>query len=396
MTAPLTFLSYTAQFTLLFSILLIGYAYVGYPILMFLLSRLFRQPVSRAMITPRVSMIIAARNEEEAIAAKIENALSLDYPSGKLEIIIASDASTDRTDEIVRSFADRGVVLHRQESRQGKTCAQHRAVSLSSGDILVFSDATTMYEPDVIHKIVRNFADPNVGCVGGQLVYVYANSSAIGQGCRSYWKYEKLLKQWESAFGSLIGVSGCLYAVRRSCHARLASDMIDDFVIATEIHLQGLRTIYEPEAISKEDTNHRTPDEWRMRVRVIEQTMSVLYRYREALDLRRHGGFAFQLICHKVLRYLVPGLLLVALVANWFALNGNNIFLYTFIAQLAGYAAAFVGWIGDRFKVRMSLFSIPYYFALVNLATIKAFFKFMRGESHVVWEPVRESRPQSV
>jgi len=396
MTAPPTFWNYTAQFIFLFSILLIGYAYVGYPILMFLLSRLFRQPVSRAMITPRVSMIIAARNEEGVIAAKIENALSLDYPSGKLEIIVASDASTDRTDEIVRGFDGHGVALHRQESRLGKTRAQHRAVSASSGDILVFSDATTMYDPDVIHKIVRNFADPKVGCVGGQLEYVDAQSSAVGKGCRSYWDYEKLLKQWESAFGSLIGVSGCLYAVRRSCHAKLASDMIDDFVIATEIHLQGLRTIYEPEAISKEDTNHRAPDEWRMRVRIIEQTMSVLYRYREALVVRRHGTFAFQLICHKVLRYFVPGLLLVAFVANLFALNGNNIFLYAFIAQLAGYAAAFAGWIGDRLNVRMGLFSVPYYFALVNLATVKAFFKFMRGESHVVWEPVRAPTQQTV
>ncbi|MGH9838074.1 MAG: glycosyltransferase family 2 protein [Blastocatellia bacterium] len=396
MTAPPTFWNYIAQFIFVFSILLIGYAYVGYPILMFLLSRLFRQPVSRAMITPRVSMIIAARNEEEAIAAKIENALSLDYPSGKLEIIIASDASTDRTDEIVRGFAVRGVILHRQESRQGKTRSQHRAVSVSSGDILVFSDATTMYNPDVLHKIVRNFADPKVGCVGGQLEYVDTQSSAVGKGCRSYWDYEKLLKQWESAFGSLIGVSGCLYAVRRSCHQKLASDMIDDFVIATEIHLQGLRTIYEPEAISKEDTNHRTPDEWRMRVRVIEQTMSVLHRYREALVPHKHGAFAFQLICHKLLRYFVPGLLLVAFVANLFALKGNTVFLYIFIAQLAGYAAAFAGWIGDRSNVRMGLFSVPYYFALVNLATVGAFFKFIRGESHVVWEPVRDPRQQTV
>src|SRR5262245_50419403 len=246
-----------AQITFLMVIASIGYIYIGYPVLMFVLSRLFRQPVRRATIVPRVSMIIAARNEEESIAIKLENALSLDYPSDKFEIIVASDASTDRTDEIIRGFSDRGVILHRQELRQGKTRAQHRAVSVSSGDILIFSDATTMYERDVIHTIVRNFADPNVGCVGGQLVYVNSKSSPIGKGCRSYWNYEKMIKGWESAFGSLIGVSGCLYAVRRSCHAKLASDMIDDFVIATEIQLQGLRTVYEPEAISKEDTNHR-------------------------------------------------------------------------------------------------------------------------------------------
>jgi cellulose synthase/poly-beta-1,6-N-acetylglucosamine synthase-like glycosyltransferase len=284
-------------------------------------------------------------------------------------------------------------MLHRQEERQGKTRAQHRAVSASTGEILIFSDATTIYEPDVIRKIVRNFADPGVGCVAGQLVYVDGKSSAVGAGCRSYWNYEKLLKFWESSFNSLIGVSGCLYAVRRSCHAKLASDMIDDFVIATEIHLQGLRTVYEPEAISKEDTNHRTRDELRMRVRVIEQTMSALYRYREALNLHRHGQFAFQLICHKVLRYIVPVFLLTALVANYFAWSGNNIFKYTFIAQAVIYITAIAGWLTDRIGVKMGPVALPYYFALINFATVVAFIKFMRGEAHVVWEPVREARP---
>jgi cellulose synthase/poly-beta-1,6-N-acetylglucosamine synthase-like glycosyltransferase len=381
-----------AQIVFLLSVLSIGFIYAGYPALMFLLSRVFRQPVRRASILPRVSMIIAARNEESSIADKLENALSLDYPKDRFELIVASDASTDRTDEIIREFADRGVILHRQELRQGKTRAQHRAVSVSSGEILLFSDATTMYEPDVIHKIVRNFADPTVGCVGGQLVYVDNKSSSIGKGCRSYWNYEKLLKRWESDFGSLIGVSGCLYAVRRCCQAKLASDMIDDFAIATEIQRQGLRTVYEPEAISKEDTNHRANDEWRMRVRVIEQTISALHRYREVLNPRKHGQFAFQIICHKVFRYLVPALLLVALVSNWFAWDGDNAFKYIFLGQMAAYFVAFAGWVGARFGVKMGLVAIPYYFALVNIAIVVAFIKFLRGQSHVVWEPVRNSR----
>jgi cellulose synthase/poly-beta-1,6-N-acetylglucosamine synthase-like glycosyltransferase len=391
-----TYLTLIAQVVSLTAVALIGFVYVGYPILMFLLSRLYGHPVFRATIKPRVSMIIAARNEEDSIAGKLENALSLDYPEDKLEIVVASDDSTDRTDEIVRSFAGRGVILQRQEERQGKTRAQHRAVSVSNGEILIFSDATTIYEPDVVNKIVRNFADPRVGCVAGQLVYLADKSSAVGTGCRSYWGYEKQLKEWESSFNSLIGVSGCLYAVRRSCHAKLASDMIDDFVIATEIHLQGLRTVYEPEAISKEDTNHRTKDEIRMRVRVIEQTMNALYNYREILKLRKHGQFAFQLLCHKVLRYFVPVLLLVALISNWFAWHDDNIWKYTFILQAAGYTTAIAGWIGDRLRVKMGPIALPYYFVLVNIATAAAFIKFMRGEAHVIWEPVRDTRQQPV
>lgn len=375
------------------SLVLVAFAYLGYPLVMFLISRVFRQPVRRAAITPRVSMIIAARNEEANIAGKLENALSLNYPPDRFEIIVASDASFDGTDEIVKSFADRGVILHRQEVRQGKTRAQHRAVGVSSGEILIFSDATTHYQQDVIHMLVRNFADPKVGCVAGQLIYVDGKASAVGQGCRSYWNYEKLLKSWESQTGSLIGVSGCLYAVRRSCQSKLDGDMIDDFVIATEIHMQGLRTVYEPEAISMEDTNHRTRDEMRMRVRVIEQTIRALIRYQEVLNPFKHGLYAFQMIGHKILRYSIPLLLLTALVANYFAWEVHRVFTITLGLQLAAYAAALVGFLGDRLGIRMGPLAIPYYFMLVNVATVLGFKKFLLGESHVTWEPVRESRP---
>jgi cellulose synthase/poly-beta-1,6-N-acetylglucosamine synthase-like glycosyltransferase len=389
MPVPPNFWTLTAQIIFFIAVALIGFVYAGYPLLMFLFSTLYGKSARRAPILPRVSLIIAARNEEKAIGEKLENALSLDYPKEKFEIIVASDASTDRTDEIVRRFAGRGVILHRQEKRHGKTRAQHRAAGVSTGDILIFSDATTIYEPDVVEKIVRNFADPNVGCVAGQLVYLDRKSSAVSSGCKSYWNYEKRLKEWESSFHSLIGVSGCLYAVRRSCYAKFAKDMIDDFVIAIEIHMQGLRTIYEPLAISKEDANRRTKDEMRMRVRVIEQTIRALYNYREVLNPARHGQFAFQLLCHKALRYFVPVFLMIAFIANYFAWEGTNFFMYTFIGQIGIYLAALAGYLGDRLNKKLGPLAIPYYFVLVNLATVRAFIKFLRGEAHVFWEPLR-------
>ena len=186
---------------------LVIYTYLGYPVLVFLLSRLFSRSVRKDDFTPSVSVIIAAYNEERDLPAKLDNMLSLDYPKDKLEIIVASDCSDDGTDEIVRSYAERGVILHRQELRYGKTRAQQRAAKISSGEILVFSDATTIYDHDALRKIVRSFADPDVGCVAGQLVYVDRASTAVGQGCRSYWGYEKFLKKCESRLGSLIGVS---------------------------------------------------------------------------------------------------------------------------------------------------------------------------------------------
>jgi cellulose synthase/poly-beta-1,6-N-acetylglucosamine synthase-like glycosyltransferase len=371
------------------AVAMIGLIYIGYPLLIFILSRLFAFPVRQAEIIPSVSFIIAAYNEEKDIARKIENTLALDYPRDKLEIIIASDCSSDRTDEIVLGYTGLGVYLHRQPERAGKTVAQNRAVQISAGEILIFSDATTMYGTDALRRIVRNFADPTVGCVAGQLIYVDRESTAVGRGCRSYWGYEKFLKSCESQLQSLIGVSGCLYSVRRSCHAKLANDMIDDFVIATEIHLQGLRTIYEPDAVSTEDTNNRARDEFRMRVRVIEQTMSALDRYREVLNPFKHGMFAIQMICHKLLRYTLPVWLLIALITSALLMPSSDLFALVFLLQILFYALSFAGYLGERFKLNHSLLSMPYYFVLVNIASLVAFLKYIRGEAHVVWDPVR-------
>src|SRR5262247_2004896 len=380
-----------AQVVFVAAMAMIAFTYVGYPALMFALSIVFRRPVRRDDITPRVSVIIAAYNEERDIEAKLKNTLALDYPSDRMEIIVASDCSTDRTDEIVRRFRAQGVILRRQPGRFGKTIAQNRAAKAASGEILVFSDATTMYEPDAIRKIVRSFADPEVGCVAGQLIYADMSSSAVGLGCRSYWGYEKFLKRCESQVGSLIGVSGCLYAVRRICHARLANDMIDDFVIATEIHLQGLRTVYEPEAIAVEDANNQAKDEFRMRVRVIKQTLSALRRYREVLNPFRHKMFAVQMISHKILRYLAPFLMIAALVSSGLASGSVEWLRLAFLGQLALYGAAVIGWVGDRLKIKLGPLAIPYYFALVNVASFVAFLKYLCGKTYVVWEPNRDA-----
>jgi cellulose synthase/poly-beta-1,6-N-acetylglucosamine synthase-like glycosyltransferase len=383
------------KFFFILSLVLTAYAYVGYPVLIFILSRLFSRPVRKADITPKVSLIITAYNEERDIAAKLDNTLALDYPLDKLELIVASDCSSDRTDEIVRSYGVRGVCLHRRPERLGKSVAQNHAVKLASGEILVFSDATTMYAPDAVRQIVRSFADPQVGCVAGQLIYVDQATTAVGQGCRSYWNYEKFIKESESRAGSLIGVSGCLYAVRRSSYARLALDMSSDFVIATEIHLQGQRTVYERDAVAMEDTNKRSRDEFRMRVRIIEQTFSAMHRYGAALDLRQHGLFAFQLISHKVMRYAVPFFLLAALVLNLLLAGESPFYRLAIIAQAAFYLAAAAGWLGERLRLRLGVLALPYYFVLANAASVVAFIQFMRGNAHVLWEPIRESRAAS-
>ncbi|MBO0861801.1 MAG: glycosyltransferase family 2 protein [Chloracidobacterium sp.] len=384
-----------AQLVFVASMAMIAFTYAGYPSLMFAISLILRRPVRREDITPQVSLIIAAYNEERDIEAKLKNTLALDYPRDLMEIIVASDCSTDRTDYIVSGFAAQGVILRRQPERTGKTIAQNRAVKTSSGAILVFSDATTMLEPDAIRKLVRNFADPEVGCVSGQLIYASAPSSAVAGGCRSYWSYEKFLKRCESSVGSIVGVSGCLYAARRICHARLAGDMIDDFAIATEIHLQGLRAVYEQEAIAVEVANRRAGDEFRMRVRVIKQTLSAIRRYRHTLNPFRHKMFAIQMIAHKALRYLIPLPLIAALIASGWAIGSVGWLRFAFIAQLAFYCAALAGFIRERRRRGLGPLAMPYYFALTNLAALVAFLKALQGETYVTWEPVRDANPEN-
>jgi cellulose synthase/poly-beta-1,6-N-acetylglucosamine synthase-like glycosyltransferase len=373
------------------AIFLVVYAYGGYPLTVCALGWLFPRPVRRAEITPKVSIIIAAHNEERDIAAKLENTLALDYPADRLEVIVASDCSSDRTEEIAREYAGRGVRLYRQAEHHGKTVAQRRAAKMASGEILIFSDATTKNSPDALRKLVRAFADPEVGCVAGQLIYVDGDKTAVGHGCRSYWDYEKFIKSCESRMGSLVGVSGCLYAVRQSHFAHLTQDLIDDFVIATEVHLQGLRTVYEPEAVATESTNKRGRDEFRMRVRVIEQTLTALHRYRAVLNPWRHGLFAFQLLTHKALRYAVPLLLVLALVSNALLAGRGDIYPYALLAQAALYGAAMVGWIAARMKLHVGPLALPYYFVLANAASLVGMFKFLSGGGHVVWTPIRDA-----
>jgi cellulose synthase/poly-beta-1,6-N-acetylglucosamine synthase-like glycosyltransferase len=377
------------EIVFIFSLLLIAYAYLGYPALVFLLSRIRERPVRKADISPKVSVIIAAHNEERDIAMKIENTLGLDYPREKLEIIVASDCSTDATDEIARAYADRGLILHRQHQRLGKTMAQNAAVEVSSGEVLVFTDATTGYQSDALRKLVRSFADSEVGCVSSQLIYVDRTKTTVGLGCRSYWRFEQFVRDSESRLGSMIGVTGCLYAVRRSSYSPLGRDMCSDFVIASEIHMKGLRTIDEREAIAIEDTNNRSRDEFRMRVRIMEQTMSALSRYREVLSIRHHGIFAFQLLSHKVLRYSVAALLLVALISNLLIVNQSPVYQATMALQTAFYVSALAGWLLTRFGARVGPLAIPYYFVLANMAVIVAFIKHVRGENHILWEPLR-------
>lgn len=376
------------------SALALFYTYAGYPLLLALMSRLRPRTVRRAEWLPSVSVIITAYNEERDLAAKLENTLAVDYPSDKLEVIVASDCSSDRTDEIARSFAARGVRLHRQPERLGKTAAQNAAVELARGEIILFSDATTHYEPDVVRAMMPSFADETVGCVTGRVVYVDPKASSVGHGTRSYWNYEFLLKQHESTVNSLIGVCGCLYAVRRSAYVPLYHEACSDFIIATKMVEQGLRAIYEPAAVCMEETNQQADKELKTRVRIITQTFADLWRNRAMLNPFRSGFYAVQLISHKVMRYLIPLFLIAILAASVYLAPRSLFYMAALAAQLCCYGAALLAWLLERVGLHSRLLAIPQYFVLANVASLIAFYKFVRGEKFVRWEPIREGIAQ--
>ena len=372
------------------SVAAVAYAYVGYPLLLSLISKIRPKPVHSADWTPSVSVIIAAYNEERDLATKLENTLALDYPKSQLEIIVTSDCSSDRTDEIAKSFASRGVRLHRQPERHGKTAAQNAAVTKARGDIILFSDATTHYQPDVVRLLTPSFADESVGCATGRVIYQDDKSSSVGAGTQSYWNYEFFLKRHESNVCSLIGVCGCMYAVRKSAYVPLYNDACSDFIIATTMVEQGLRAVYVPEAVCMEEPNRQAKRELAARVRIISQTFADLWRNRAVLNPFRSGFYAVQLWSHKIMRYLVPVFLIAIFITSGFLAPRHGFYALLFAAQVAFYFAALVSALLEKLGLSVRLLALPQYFVITNLASLIAFVKFVSGESYSRWEPHRE------
>lgn len=222
----------------------IAFAYAGYSLSILLIAVFVRRPLRRAPIEPNVTFLITAYNEERNLAAKIEQTLSLDYPREKLEIIVASDGSTDRTDEIARSFADRGVRLVRVEGRVGKTETQNQAVRQARGDVIIFSDATTRYEHNAIRNIVRNYADAQVGAVSGRYEYYNPTGASIGVGSVLFWKYENLIKRLQTRIHTITGCCGCIYSVRREAYQPLPADIISDLCEPLKVLEKGYRIVF--------------------------------------------------------------------------------------------------------------------------------------------------------
>lgn len=368
--------------------IVIVYAYLGYSLTILIMSRFIQHPIHKASIEPSITYLITAYNEQKNIRAKLEQTLSLDYPHEKLEVLVASDGSTDDTDKIVREYSGRGVRLVRVEGRVGKTETQNQAVKEARGDIIVFSDATTFYDRSALRNIVRNYADSRVGAVSGRYEYRNPTGAAIGVGSVLFWKYENLIKTLQTRIRTISGACGCIYSIRRNLYEPLPADIISDLVEPLKILEKGYRVVFEPEAVAFEETTERTREEFSMRVRVATRGMRGLIYMRALFNPLRFGFVSFQLFSHKVLRWLIPLFLLILLVTNIFLL-GTWFYNATFCLQAAFYTAAAAGYFGEKNQVKLKILSIPLYFTTVNLAAIVAMYRVWKGHKAVTWETVR-------
>ncbi|MGE0592996.1 MAG: glycosyltransferase family 2 protein [Vicinamibacterales bacterium] len=370
---------------LLVSIGVLWYIVAGYPLALRLLVWL-RGPrlVRRGDIRPRVSLVISAYNEAAVIRQKIENALALDYPSGLLDVVVVSDESDDGTDDIVREFADRGVVLARQVPRRGKTAGLNRTVPGLQGEIVVFSDANAMYEPDALLKLVRNFADPSVGFVTGEARYLDTGMAAADVGERAYWSYEMQVKRLETAVGSMVGGDGAIYAIRRELWRELPENAINDFLNPLQIVEAGWRGVYEPEAVAWEETAGATGSEYRRRVRIVSRSWRAVFLAPGVLNPFRVGLFTWCLLSHKVLRWFI------GLFAAGALVGGGGLYIQAVtrwpLPVLGATAAAAIGLLTLRGR---QLLSMAGYFLALNVASTKGLLMGSLGQVSGVWSTPR-------
>jgi cellulose synthase/poly-beta-1,6-N-acetylglucosamine synthase-like glycosyltransferase len=368
---------------------LLIYSYVLYPLLVGVLAKRIGMPVAGDDVLRRVTIIVTAYNEANCIRAKLDNLAGLEYPREQIQILVVSDGSSDATEEIAAGYEVRPVRVLRVDGRQGKTACQNAAAVAADGEILVFTDATTRLQADAVRAMVSKFADPQIGCVGGRLEYVSDVGNITGSGGEAYWSYEIRLRVGESSLGSLIGVSGCLYAVRKSAYRPIDPGLISDFAIAMKMQEQGLRTVLAPDACCYESTLEDGTRELSMRVRVGIRSLNALVRERRFLNPMKYGRFAWQLWSHKVLRYASPFLWIGALAANIVLLSYHVAYLVMFVGQCAILAAGVAGFMFQDRKRDLGLLTKPYYLVLTNLASLIAALRYLRGERMVVWTPVR-------
>jgi len=364
------------------------YVYLGYPLLLSVICFIFKRRKAPLGYFPFISVLIAGYNEEGGIRKKVVQTLALDYPEDKIEIIVLADCSTDRTDEIVRSFADPRVRLFRAPQRRGKTNVQNLGVEVSRGDVLIFSDATTVYHPMALQYLSCNYADPKVGAVSGRYQYFDPEGkSPTGSGMITFWNYENFIKMMQSRIHTITGCCGCIYSVRRANYTSLDPDVISDLVQPLWAVQKGYRVVFEDRALAYEETTKSSKEEFSMRVRVVTRGIRGILSVSTLLNPLVYSWVSFQLLSHKVLRWMVPFFLVLLFASN--ALLWNHSWYGTLFAlQVLFYGFALLSAIIPLHRVWKPL-GIPLYFCILNAAALRSILEVLRGRKYVVWETIR-------
>ena len=375
------------EFCFWLSACMIVYVYLGYPFCAFLLSKILRRSVQKDDIRPKVSILIAAYNEESCIANTIQNKLLLDYPKELLEIIVISDGSTDRTDELVNDFSEHGVLLIRQEPRAGKTAALNQGINHATGDILIFSDANSIYAPDTVSHLVSCFADESVGYVTGKMIYVNPNGTMVGDGCSAYMRYENRLRAYETAIGSVVGVDGGVDAMRRELYTPLNPDQLPDFVQPLKVIEKGYRVVYEPKALLQEEVSKDESGEYRMRVRVALRALWAMSDMKALLFGKAGHLMAWQIWSHKALRYFCFFWFILLFSSNILIIDKGSVYFAFLILQVIGYLLLFITTQISQIGESNKILKILKYFIIINVASAHAFFKFVHRKKQILWIP---------
>ncbi len=375
-----------AEMLLVGSIFLVFFSYFGYPLTLVAVGWARGRDVKRGEFYPSVTFIVTVHNEETRIVEKLENTLSLDYPSAKLRVLVASDGSTDRTSEIVRGYRVRGVQLLDMPDRKGKENAQKEAVKSATGDILVFSDVATKLESGGLRQLVSSFADPTVGCVSSEDRLIGRDGKLSGEGL--YIRFEMWLRALESRANSLVGLSGSLFAARKEVCDDFSGEMQSDFRTVLNSVKMGLRGVSDPLALGLYQDTADQKREWDRKIRTVVRGLTVFFRHLELLNLFQYGFFSYQLFCHKLLRWSVPFFMILAFVSNLVLIHGSFIYSFLLFLQISLYGFGLLGLLRPKMR-GMILAKIPTYFLAVNASILFAWWRYLSGQRIVTWTPTK-------
>ncbi|MEO1051435.1 MAG: glycosyltransferase family 2 protein [Bacteroidota bacterium] len=379
-------------------IFIVFYAYLGYGMVLYgivKLKRIFKGKFSIDDLTDyhEVTHLIAAYNEEDFIAEKIENSLSVDYPKDKMKVMVVTDGSNDSTAEIVSGYTD--VTSFHKDERKGKIHAVNRVMEHVKTPIIIFSDANTLLNEDAIKNIVRHYDNPKVGGVAGEKrILKKTKDNAAGAGEGLYWRYESFLKKLDSELYSVVGAAGELFSLRTELYEPVKADtIIEDFYLTLNIASKGYIIRYEPDAYATETSSESVGEEFKRKVRIAAGGFQSIVRLRKLLNIFKYGWLSFQYTSHRVLRWtLAPLALLLALLTNaWLAID-NWFYMALLVLQILFYILGLIGYRLQKRDIKVKVLFVPFYFSMMNWAVYLGFRKYLLGNQSVVWEKAKRAK----